>query len=80
MLILFYLLVKIDAVIFEFIMTNYSQDKTKKKKTVLVTVNINKLYDTMHLWKKSIHILLQHSKNRVVASAVFLRRNKLFLR
>ena len=80
MLILFYLLVKIDAVIFEFIMTNYSQDITKKKKTVLVTVNINKLYDTMHLWKKSIHILLQHSKNRVVASAVFLRRNKLFLR
>ena len=54
--------------------------KKKKKKTVLVTVNINKLYDTMHLWKKSIHILLQHSKNRVVASAVFLRRNKLFLR
>ena len=80
MLILFYLLVKIDAVIFEFIMTNYSQDITKKNKTVLVTVNINKLYDTMHLWKKSIHILLQHSKNRVVASAVFLRRNKLFLR
>ena len=78
MLILFYLLVKIDAVIFEFIMTNYSQDITKKKKTV--SVNINKLYDTMHLWKKSIHILLQHSKNRVVASAVFLRRNKLFLR
>ena len=77
MLILFYLLVKIDAVIFEFIMTNYSQDITKKK---TVSVNINKLYDSMHLWKKSIHILLQHSKNRVVASAVFSRRNKLFLR
>ena len=58
--------------------SRYNQKKKKKK--VSVKVNINKLYDPMHLWKKSIHILLQHSKNRVVASAVFLKRNKLFLR